>query len=231
MPDNNNGEGENANTNNQNNTENQPGSVPDQKTVAGGQGTFDPSTVGDEDFDKVFDDPRVWKHPRFKSLVEAKDKLKSIEKKEAEEREAKLLEEKKFQELIAEKDQRISELTQNQQKMLLDSKISTAALKAGAVDTEAILKLIDRETITLNDDGTVAGVDEAIKTLLEAKPYLVGSAPQPTVGAGTNPGTNSNTSTKRFKLSQLQDQAFYQANEADIQQAMKLGLVEDDMSQ
>lgn len=230
MTDKTNSEGD-ANANNQNNTENQPGSVPDQKTVADGQGTFDPSTVGDEDFDKVFDDPRVWKHPRFKSLVEAKDKLKTIEKKEADEREAKLLEEKKFQELLAEKDQKISELTQNQQKMLLDSKISTAALKAGAVDTEAILKLIDRETITLNDDGTVAGVDEAIKTLLEAKPYLVGSAQQPTIGAGTNPGTNSNTSTKRFKLSQLQDQAFYQANEADIQQAMKLGLVEDDMSQ
>jgi hypothetical protein len=230
MPDKTNSNGD-ADANNQNNTENQPGTVPDQKTVAGGQGTFDPSTVGDEDFDKVFDDPRVWKHPRFKSLVEAKDRLKAIEKKEAEEREAKLLEEKKFQELLEEKDKKISELTQNQQRMLLDSKISTAALKAGAVDTEAILKLIDRANITLNDDGSVAGVEEAIKTLLETKPYLVGSDQQPTVGAGTNPGANTTSSAKRFKLSQLQDRAFYQANEADIDQALRLGLVEDDMSQ
>lgn len=200
------------------------------KTDTGTQETFDPSKVGDEEFNKIFDDPRLWNHPRFKSLADAKKERDALKKKDDEEREAKLLEEKKFQELLAEKDKKISELTQAQQNLLIEGRVSTAAVNAGAADIETVLKLIDRSKLTLNEDGTVTGVEEAVKALLEAKPFLKGSMNAPTIGSGTNPGAAGNATAKRFRLSQLQDPRFYQDNLNDINQAFKLGLVEDDMS-
>jgi hypothetical protein len=49
------------------------------------------------------------------------------------------------------------------------------ATKAGAVDPDAVLALLPKDSVTVGDDGQVTGVEDAIKALLESKPYLVGS--------------------------------------------------------
>jgi hypothetical protein len=51
----------------------------------------------------------------------------------------------------------------------------SAATAAGAVDPDAVLKLVDADALTIGDDGQVTGAEEAVKALLESKPYLVGS--------------------------------------------------------
>mgnify|MGYP000276848588 CR=1 FL=1 len=51
--------------------------------------------------------------------------------------------------------------------------------------------LMDKAKVTVADDGTVQGVEEALKALLEAKPYLMRQTAQP-VGSGSNPANGGN---------------------------------------
>lgn len=62
------------------------------------------------------------------------------------------------------------------------SAIIAAATRAGAVDPDAVVTLLDPSKVTVGDDGQVTGVDEAVKALLDEKKYLVGSTPTPTPG-------------------------------------------------
>jgi hypothetical protein len=199
------------------------GTPPDNKGA--GDGAVDLSKLSDEQLAKVFDDERVWKHPRFKQLSdEAKEgrKLKLAQ----EEAEKKRLEEQgEFKQLLEQERARNKELT-------LNTQIQAAAIKAGAVDVEAVTKLIDRNAITIKDDGTVEGISEAVTALLESKPYLKGTgAPaQPSVGSGGNPPADANTQGKyKFKHSQILDPKFYADNEAAILEAMKNNQIENDL--
>jgi hypothetical protein len=192
--------------------------------------TLDLSKVGDEDFDKIFDDPRLYKHPRFKGLSDRAKKADDLENAQNKADEERLKKEKKFEELAikagAERDEWRGKFTQAQ----VDNKIIAEAIKVGVVDTEAVLKLIDRTNIKIDDAGTATGITEAVNALLAAKAYLKGKAGVVTIGAGTAPGQGDQTTAKRFKLSQIQDPVFYRANEKDILQAVKLNLVEDDVN-
>jgi hypothetical protein len=221
--------GDNLQVNN-NNPAN-PGGTDPKKTSTDNQGAFDPSKIGDEDFDKIFDDPRVWKHPRFSKLNERAKKADQFEEQQQKEKEAKLLEEKKYQELIAEKDKQIAALAEKQKGSQLEGKIQSIAQTNGVVDVEAVLKLIDRTNIKFNDDGTITGVEEAVKSLLESKPYLKGTNNK-IIGGGSNPGEQPG-SARKFKLSELQDARFYRENNknGEVDKAFKLGLVENDLPQ
>jgi len=66
----------------------------------------------------------------------------------------------------------------------LRSAVISAASTAGAVDPDAGFKIIDQDAVTVGDDGQVTGAEEAVKALLESKPYLVGqAAPPPKTGS------------------------------------------------
>jgi hypothetical protein len=76
----------------------------------------------------------------------------------------------------------------------IDTAIKLAAAKAGVIDPDAALALIDRSEIDFTG-GSVTGVDKALKKLLKEKTYLVGdeTPPPPTPGAGGSPiGTEPN---------------------------------------
>ncbi|HET6908896.1 MAG TPA: phage scaffolding protein [Mycobacteriales bacterium] len=62
------------------------------------------------------------------------------------------------------------------QRTALASAVVAEAAKAGAVDPDAVLALLPADAVTVADDGTVTGAADAIKALLEAKPYLKGTA-------------------------------------------------------
>ena len=203
-----------------------------KKNVEGKSQAFDPKALGDEDFAKIFDDPRVWQHKRFKELTELAKEAKKLIKAEDDRKEKDLEENKKFQELA---DKRKAERDEAQTK-LQQEKVNNALLaeasKAGVVDVEATLKLIDRDKVTVDDDGKVSGVEDAVKTLIEDKPFLKGEGVQPTnIGSGTNPGANL-TNVKKFTLSQVQNPEFYQEHRDDIQKAYKTpGAIIDDSGQ
>lgn len=59
-------------------------------------------------------------------------------------------------------------------KSRIESKVVSVAALKGAINPEVIVPLIDRNLITLGDDGQVSGVEEAVTALLAANPYLVG---------------------------------------------------------
>ncbi len=60
------------------------------------------------------------------------------------------------------------------------------ATRAGAVDPDAVLALLPPDAVTVGDDGQVTGAEDAVRALLEQKPYLVGqTTPPPPPRAGT----------------------------------------------
>lgn len=202
--------------------------VTDTKKTDTSQTAFDLSKVGDEDFNKIFDDPRLWKHPRFKDLNDRAKEAAELKAAQQAEKEKKLLEEKKYQELVGEKDKTIAALNEKLKSSSLNSVIVAEASKAGAVDTEAVLKLVDRANVKINDDGTVTGVAEAVKSLLDSKSYLKGTGGSVKVGDDGNPGTDV-TGKYKFKMSQLQDASFFTAHEKEIMEAQKAGQIENDL--
>lgn len=48
--------------------------------------------------------------------------------------------------------------------------------KAGVTNVDGALRALDKTGLTVEDDGTVSGVEEAVKSLLEAVPEFVGKA-------------------------------------------------------
>lgn len=190
---------------------------------------FDPTTLSDEDFAKIFSDERIWKNDRFKELNEEAKKGRQLTKLQEQENEKKLLEEKKYQEVIDAQKKQIEELEGKVTFTVMESVIKAEAQKLGVVDAEVVAKLIDRTNVKVNPDGSITGVAEAVKSLTDSKPYLLGKPATTTIGTGTNPGNGGNASPK-FKLSQLQDASFYQANEKEITEALKNNMVENDMN-
>ena len=193
------------------------------------ESTFDTSKLTDQDFEKIFADQRLYQHSRFKSLSEKAKEADAL-KKAQEESEAKTLkEQEKWKELAEKHEKTAQENEQKYKQTLMNSAIQAEAAKAGVTDLDAAVKLIDASKITIDENG-VSGVEDAVKALVERKPYLKGTN-NPTVGSGSNPGNGNEGSAKSFKLSQIQDAKFYQQNRDDILKAQKLGLVENDIAQ
>jgi hypothetical protein len=208
-----------------------------QPTVpnSGTQGTqsFDVSKVTDEQFDELSKDGRFWdrafKHERFTKLNERAKKADEYEANQSKAEEAKLIEQKKFQELADKKSKEAEDYKGRFEKAQVDNKIITVANGLGVVDPEAVLSLLDRKSIKVTDEG-VQGVEAAVKALIELKPYLKGGTPAvPNIGAGSNPAGAGQGQPMKFKHSQLQDPKFYREHEKEIMTAMKLGLIEDDL--
>jgi len=185
---------------------------------------FDSKSLSDEDFAKIFDDARLWNHPRFKQLNDDAKVGRTASKKLEDLETAKLEENKQYKEL-AEKQKAKFEAAEKR------IQIMNIAQTLGAKDLEVITKLVDQDKITVAEDGTITGVEEQVKSLLESKPYLKGEASgnDTTVGSGTSPGENDTSGKKKFTHSQIQEPKFYQEHEAEILEAMKNNQIENDL--
>ena len=89
-------------------------------------------------------------------------------------------------ELAAEREAR-TRAEQARLQIAVKSQIIAAAAKASFADPEDAYRMIDPATLDVADDGTVSGLDDAVKGLLKAKPYLAKQAPgafSPTNPAG-----------------------------------------------
>jgi len=191
----------------------------------GNKGGFDPSKVGDEEFAKIFDDPRTFNHPRFKELTKAQQELKKIKEDQAKAQEALLEKEKKHEELAQlrgqERDDAINKYTTAQ----IDNAIIIEAAKKGITDLDAAKKLIDRANVKVSENGSIEGVTEAVDALLKDKPYLKGKTGG--VGTGTNP-SNPEANSGKFTMTQIADPIFYEKNRDAILMAQAKGEIVDD---
>lgn len=163
----------------------------------------------------------------LKSLKAWKDEQEAKQKQAEEES---LKKKGEFETLAKQKEEEAAKLRAELQTERINNRIIAEAQKVGVVDIEPILALIDRSGIKIGDTG-VEGVTEAVTKLVEAKPYLKGNGAAPQVGSGTNPvNSGNNPNAPKIKASQLKDPKFYQENHAAIMNAMKLGLIEDDIA-
>ena len=81
--------------------------------------------------------------------------------------------EERYKAELATLQQRLATAEQAAQDRLVRSAVVTAAAKAGFVDPDDAVALVDRGALEISEDGTVAGVDDAIRAIAKAKPYLV----------------------------------------------------------
>lgn len=172
----------------------------------------------------------AFQHPRFKELNEKAKKADDLEAKAKADAEQKAKDDGKWQEIATAKEQEAKAATDRANRVIQDSNIKVAALQAGVIDADAALALIDRSKIQVDENGNVTGLEDAIKSLVESKPYLVNKSNGTTrIGSGSNPGGTGDQAPKRFKASQLTDTKFFRENEKEIMEAMKNDLIENDL--
>lgn len=102
--------------------------------------------------------------------------------------------EEKLQEQLTALQQQTEKAKADRRDAVLRSAIVAAAAKAGMTDPADAYSLLDKSKIEIKDDDTVTGIEEAIKALVESKPYLVKSAPgrqTPAPTSPTNPAGNA----------------------------------------
>lgn len=113
----------------------------------------------DSDDVKKIDRDAKWRS-RYK---ESKEQLEEL----------KVASEREKQELLA-KTEQASKANKTMLDKLVDAKIEAAAVAAGIKDIE-FLKLMDRSTVKVDENGEVAGAADAIAALKSRKPELFGS--------------------------------------------------------
>lgn len=181
---------------------------------------FDPTSIKDDDFSKIFDDPRAFQHPRFKKLADdAKAGRDALAAQDAAEKK-RLEDEGKFKELAESEQKKREQLEQQVKQSTIDAAVVGEAAKLGAVDVDAVKALIDRANINVDESGGVTGIAEAVKALAESKGYLFkqGSG-APNLGAGN--GSDNKGTGEKIAYSKVKDPAYYRENEADIIKAMQ----------
>ncbi|HYD35538.1 MAG TPA: hypothetical protein VD999_05700 [Vitreimonas sp.] len=190
------------------------------------------NALTDDQIELALKDERVWKHPRFKETREQAKLAKQLQEEKRLAEEQQLKDQNKWKEIADKKEGEIQQIKTKAAETAITAAIQAKAVAKGIVDPDAAAKLIDRSKISLSDeDWSISGVEEAIDSLIKDKPYLVAkNAPKPPIGSPTAPA-DGNQPPMKFKLSQLNDHKFYKEHEAQIVQAMKLGLVENDMQQ
>ena len=139
------------------------GVVPDPATPA--------RTFTQDDVDRIVQD-RVARVKReapddYADLQAAKAELDEIKA-------ASQTELERLQEQLADTQKRADQATAAAQAQLTEAAILAEATRQGAVKPEHIHRLIDNGKVTIADDGSVAGVEEAVKDFLEANPEYVG---------------------------------------------------------
>lgn len=200
------------------------------KTASAGAQPFDLSKVGDEDFSKVFDDPRLFKHTRFKELTDANRELKEFKEKQAAAEDEKLKSQKKFEELALKHEAKANEWREKFESTQKQQSISIELQKQGITGSQlqAALKLIDSSTLKFDESGVIAGLTEAVTKTITDFPFLKTGGSQGPVGGGTNP-SNPNPGTGQFKMSDIQNPVYYEANKAAITAALRTpGAIIDD---
>lgn len=116
--------------------------------------------------------------------------LQAAAKKLADIEAAQLTETERLTKALAEADAKATASDERARNALQRAAVVAAAQRAGAVDPDAVVALLDRSAVTVADDGTVTGADDAVKALLAEKLYLVGKPPTPTPG-GADGGVRS----------------------------------------
>jgi hypothetical protein len=93
---------------------------------------------------------------------------------------------------------------------IVNTEIKSIARTLNANDPSDVLALLDKSAIEMDDEGNVKGVEEAVKALKEAKPWMFKQAIGADATGGSNPAKNPSVnelSAKEKELTELKAQA------------------------
>lgn len=120
-----------------------------------------------------------------KESASRRKRLEELEKQEAERKAAEMTESDRLKAEIAAARKEAEEARTQARDTLVRSLLISEAAKVGCADPDDICHLVDRSGIEVQEDGTVTGVAEAVKRLVDAKPYLLGGkTPPPKLDGG-----------------------------------------------
>ena len=112
---------------------------------------------------------------------------------------------------------------------LLRLDVERQARKLSIVDEDAAYRLLDPTKIEYGDDGAPKNVEQLLKDLTTAKPYLIAQGGQqpPAAGASvTNPNCSGNAQGAVYTQAQLADRTFWEANRDAIMLAVREGRIQ-----
>lgn len=130
---------------------------------------------------------------KYSDYDSVKEKLTEYEKQIEEKRLADLSEKERAEELAKkaeEEKQTLAQQLENLQKQVQQEKITNEFIKLATAQNIAYiddaLKLADLSAVKVNEDGKVEGVEEAVKALVENKPFLLKQMKEPKqIGGGS----------------------------------------------
>lgn len=136
---------------------------------------------------------------RLEALEKADEERRKAEMTEAERLKAEKEEAAKKAEEAAEQVKKAQE-TANQR--IVNTEIRSVARALNANDPNDVLALLDKSIVEIDDDGNVKGVEEAVKALKEAKPWMFKQA----IGADALGGGNPAKSPSISELTELENE-------------------------
>lgn len=151
---------------------------------------------------------------KYSDYDDIKTKLTEYEKKIEEKRLADLSEKEKAEELTKkaeEEKQTLAQQLETLQKQIQQEKITNEFIKlATKYNIEYIddaLKLADLSGVKVGEEGTVEGVEDVIKSLVENKPYLVKQTKEPKQIGGASQGKPNEDKTSEQLLKEAAEKA------------------------
>lgn len=142
--------------------------------------TPEPKTYTQEDFDRIVGKVRSEERQKFQDYDDLKKKASEYDA-IAEAQKSDL---EKTQERLAKKEQELAEIRERHQQAVVSSAIASVAARKGAVDPDAVVRLIERDDIEFDGEGNPANTEDLVDALLSEKPYLVGKQPTPSYDGG-----------------------------------------------
>lgn len=180
----------------------------DPQPVQGGQ---DPSTAalpsGSAEADNQALSPGVHEaelRRARKQVAELRQRLKEYEAKVAQYEAAQKTETERYRDRVAELERAVAEAERQRQELLIRSSVINAAYRLGAVDPDAVFRLIDLSKVDFDEDGNPIGVEEAVKELLAARPYLR-AVSQASQTSPTNPPRQATLTPEQIRAMSVEE--------------------------
>lgn len=144
---------------------------------------------------------------RLEELEKAEDERKKAAMSEAERLKA---EKEEAEKKALEKEEAAKKAQESANQRIINTEIKSIARSLNANDSSDVLALLDKTGVEIDDNGDVKGVEEAVKALKEAKPWMFKQLIGADAAGGSNPSKNPSANeltAKEKELEELKSQA------------------------
>lgn len=153
----------------------------------------DVKTFTQEEIDKIIAERIARERKKYADYEELKAKALEYEQKLEEQRLAELSEKERAEEIAKKYEEernqyakQLEELQSTIREEKIRNAFITKAQAAGVAYIDDAYKLADLSKVEVGEDGTINGIDDVVKALVESKPFLVGQQKPKPVGESTN---------------------------------------------